>query len=143
MAAASARAARLASPLLRTRQTAQPVAEALDLQIHPDERVIEPWNHFEGLHVDAAELAKPVHWPHLIDPLRPSWGEPYERIAARMLAAIDSARTAVHELYDGGEIVPQPGEIEDARWFNVNELPLIPPPFTSSRRLLDEALARL
>ena len=45
--------------------------------------------------------------------------------------------------YDGGEIVPQPGEIEDARWFNVNELPLIPPPFTSSRRLLDEALARL
>ena len=59
-----------ASPLLRTRQTAQPVAEALDLQIHPDERVIEPWNHFEGLHVDAAELAKPVHWPHLIDPRR-------------------------------------------------------------------------
>ena len=47
----------VASPLLRTRQTAQPVAEALDLQIHPDERVIEPWNHFEGLHVDAAELA--------------------------------------------------------------------------------------
>jgi hypothetical protein len=37
--------------------------------------------------VDAAELAKPVHWPHLIDPLRPSWGEPYRSIVARMAEA--------------------------------------------------------
>lgn len=95
-----------ASPLLRTRQTAQPVAEALDLQIHPDERVIEPWNHFEGLHVDAAELAKPVHWPHLIDPLRPSWGEPYRSIVARMAeAALAAGRRAVEIGGDGAEAV--------------------------------------
>ena len=45
--------------------------------------------------------------------------------------------------YDGGEIVPQPGEIQDAQWFSVNHLPTIPPPFTSSRRLIDEAVAKL
>lgn len=45
--------------------------------------------------------------------------------------------------YDIGDITPQPGEIEDARWFPALNLPTIPPPFTSSRRLIDEALARL
>ena len=29
--------------------------------------------------------------------------------------------------YLAGEIQPQPGEIEDARWFNINDLPSYPP----------------
>ena len=96
----------VASPLLRTRQTAQPVAEALGLQVHPDERVIEPWNHFERLHVDAAELARPVHWPHLLAPLRPSWGEPYRSTVARMAeAAVAAGRRAVEIGGDGAEAV--------------------------------------
>jgi len=33
-------------------------------------------------------------WLHLRNPFRPSWGEPYKEIAARMLAAIASAREA-------------------------------------------------
>ncbi|WP_240738160.1 NAD(+) diphosphatase [Deinococcus fonticola] len=45
--------------------------------------------------------------------------------------------------YDSGEITPQPGEIEDAQWFPALKLPSIPPPFTSSRRLIDEALGTL
>ncbi|RJF73852.1 NAD(+) diphosphatase [Deinococcus cavernae] len=45
--------------------------------------------------------------------------------------------------YDSGEITPQPGEIEDAQWFPALQLPSIPPPFTSSRRLIDEALSTL
>ena len=94
------------SPLLRTRQTAEPVGRALGLEAHPDERVIEPWNHFEGLHVDAAEIARPVHWRHLIDPLRPSWGEPYRSTVARMAeAAIAAGRRAVEIGGDGAEAV--------------------------------------
>lgn len=96
----------VASPLLRTRQTAQPVAQALDLPIHPDERVIEPWNHFEGLHVDGRELLRPRHWPHLIDPLLPSWGEPYRSTVARMAQAVtDAGRRAVEIGGDGAEAV--------------------------------------
>lgn len=96
----------VASPLLRTRQTAQPTAEALGLEVHPDERVIEPWNHFEGLHVDARELARPVHWPHLLNPLQPSWGEPYRSTVARMAEAVLAAgRRAVEIGGDGAEAV--------------------------------------
>lgn len=39
--------------------------------------------------------------------------------------------------YAGGDIVPQPGEIEDARWFGVDELPMVPAPFSLSRVLID------
>lgn len=39
--------------------------------------------------------------------------------------------------YVGGEITPQPGEIEDARWYPVGELPSLPMPFSIARRLID------
>lgn len=41
--------------------------------------------------------------------------------------------------YISGEIVPEPGEIVDARWFHYTELDEapIPPPFTISRQLID------
>lgn len=41
--------------------------------------------------------------------------------------------------YVSGEIVPEPGEIVDARWFHYSELDdaPIPPPFTISRHLID------
>jgi broad specificity phosphatase PhoE len=56
--------------------------------------------------VDAAELAKPAHWPHLIDPLRPSWGEPYRSTVARMAeAALAAGRRAVEIGGDGAEAV--------------------------------------
>lgn len=45
--------------------------------------------------------------------------------------------------YSSGEIVPQAGEIEEAHWFSVLELPQLPPTFTASRRLIDEALSEL
>src|SRR6185437_8157272 len=37
-------------------------------------------------------LRHPGNWPYLWNPFRPSWGEPYEHVAARMLAAIADAR---------------------------------------------------
>lgn len=47
-----------------------------------------------------------------------------------------------HAEYASGEIVPEPGEIEDARWFPVDQLPLLPAPQSISRYLIDIYLAR-
>jgi NAD+ diphosphatase len=40
----------------------------------------------------------------------------------------------------GGEIVPQAGEIEDARWFPIDALPDIPPRFSIAGHLIRDAL---
>src|SRR5215472_3769517 len=85
------------SPLERARQTAEPIAEQLGRPIEIDERLIEPWNHFEGLQVGVGDgsLKSPRHWIHLRNPFLPSWGEPYRLVAARVLAAAhDAARAA-------------------------------------------------
>ncbi|GAB2690350.1 histidine phosphatase family protein [Thalassiella azotivora] len=86
----------VASPLERAQQTAAPVAAAYGLDVATDERVIEAGNHFQGLTfgVGDGSLRHPRHWWHLRNPLRPSWGEPYRVIAARMHAAAADARDA-------------------------------------------------
>lgn len=84
------------SPLERAQETAIPVARAFDLPITTDERVIEAANHFQGLTFGVGDgaLHHPGHWWYLRNPLRPSWGEPYEEQAARMIAAVKDAREA-------------------------------------------------
>jgi NAD+ diphosphatase len=47
-----------------------------------------------------------------------------------------------HADYAGGEIVPQPEEIEDARWFHVDELPPLPAHGSIARYLIELYLAR-
>lgn len=84
----------VASPLERARETAEPIAEAHGLDIHTDGRVIESTNYFEGRRVTKKDLLHPRHWPKLVDVTRPSWGEPYEEVAQRMLAAVADARAA-------------------------------------------------
>ena len=93
----------VASPLERAQQTATPIAEAFGLAIVSDERLIEAENYFQGLTfgVGDGSLRHPRHWRHLINPFRPSWGEPYREQADRVLAAVDSARA----LADGHEAV--------------------------------------
>jgi broad specificity phosphatase PhoE len=56
--------------------------------------VIEAGNYFEGktFGVGDGSLRYPRHWPRLVNPFRPSWGEPYREIADRMLAAVADAR---------------------------------------------------
>lgn len=84
------------SPLLRTRESAEPVAEAFGLEGRIDERLIEPWNNFEGRRIGAMTLAvRPHLWTQLWNPMRPSWGEPFSQISARMLAVMDDAYQAV------------------------------------------------
>jgi len=84
----------VSSPLERAQQTAAPIAEALSLPVTIDERLIEAGNAFEGLKVGVGDgaLREPKHWWKLRNPFRPSWGEPYVEIAARMLAAVEAAR---------------------------------------------------
>ncbi|WP_136611149.1 histidine phosphatase family protein [Sinomonas albida] len=95
-----------ASPLTRAQETAAPTGAALGLDVATEPRIIEAENHFEGLKVNPRELAKPRHWPYLLNPLRPSWGEPYEAQAARVLAAVvDAARAAVERGGDGAQAI--------------------------------------
>lgn len=88
----------VASPLERAQQTAAPIAAAHDLPVETDERLIEAGNYFEGktFGVGDGALTKPSVWPKLLNPFTPSWGEPYEEIAARMISAIADARTAAY-----------------------------------------------
>jgi broad specificity phosphatase PhoE len=84
----------VASSLDRAQETAAPIAAAHDLLITTDDRVIESSNYFEGktFGVGDGSLRYPKHWPKLVNPFKPSWGEPYVQIAERMLAAIADAR---------------------------------------------------
>jgi len=85
------------SPLERARETAEPIAAQLGLAVEFDERLIESWNHFEGLRVSVGDgaLFSPRHWIYLRNPFLPSWGEPYRDVASRVLAAAaDAARAA-------------------------------------------------
>jgi broad specificity phosphatase PhoE len=84
------------SPLDRAVETATPVAQRLGLEIVIDDRLIEPWNHFEGMRfgVGDGSLRHPAHWPAMINPFRPSWGEPYRHVVARMGAVMAAAREA-------------------------------------------------
>ena len=88
-------AAVFASPLERAQETAQPVADRLELQIVTDDRLIESGNVLEGKSVSLASLAvNPLNWKYLWNPFTPSWGEPYGQVAARVGRVIDRAREA-------------------------------------------------
>jgi broad specificity phosphatase PhoE len=81
-----------ASPLQRAQESAAPWSTNFGLDVITDERLIEPWNLFEGTAgFGAKALRNPRLWPKLRNPFQPSWGEPYAAIAARMLDMIEFA----------------------------------------------------
>jgi broad specificity phosphatase PhoE len=84
------------SPLERARETAEPLAERFGLEPIVDDRLIEPWNHFEGLvfGVGDGSLKRLEHWWYLRNPFTPSWGERYRLVVQRVLAAMADARDA-------------------------------------------------
>jgi broad specificity phosphatase PhoE len=84
------------SPLERALETAEPIAAQFGLGVEVDDRLIEPWNHFEGMTFGVGDgaLRRPTHWRHMWNPFRPSWGEPYREIATRMRAAMSDAAAA-------------------------------------------------
>jgi len=89
-----------ASPLQRTRESAAPWAARFGLEAQLDERLIEPANRFEGTNVRRG-LKDPRNWPYLVGPWRPTWGEAFTSIRARMMAAVADAHAGI----DGGEAV--------------------------------------
>ncbi len=93
----------IASPLQRTQESAAPWAAAYGLDVTLDERLIEPTNRYEGQPPGFTKrsLRRPAEWPWIANPLRPSWGEAYESIANRMLAAV----TTAWESTDEGDVV--------------------------------------
>ena len=68
------------SPLERAQETGRPLADARNLEMVTDPRVIESSNVFEGekFGVGDGVFRKPSAWRHLWNPFRPSWGEPYK-----------------------------------------------------------------
>lgn len=90
-------AAVVSSPMERAQQTATPVARVHGHDIITEPLAIEADNVFEGQRVSVGDgvLRQPRTWRHLWNPFRPSWGEPYDDVAARMRQAIDNARALV------------------------------------------------
>ena len=84
----------VSSPLERAQQTAAPIAAKHNLEIATDADLIEAANIFEGQRVAVGDgvLKKPSAWKHLYNPVKPSWGEPYVDLAARMRVAVARAR---------------------------------------------------
>jgi broad specificity phosphatase PhoE len=86
----------VSSPLERAQQTAAPFAAQFGLPVQIDDRLIESGNSFEGQRFGVGDgaLRDPRNWWLLRNPLKPSWGEPYNEIAQRMYAALMAARAA-------------------------------------------------
>ncbi|MBW3078466.1 histidine phosphatase family protein [Bifidobacterium simiiventris] len=106
-------AAVYSSPLERTRETAGAIIDALNavradrgqspLELHTDPRVIEAGNEFRGKRIGHGEgaLWKNGNWKLVLNLYRPSWGESYRSIAARVG---EFAREKVRE-HPGEQIV--------------------------------------
>jgi Fructose-2,6-bisphosphatase len=91
----------VASPLQRTRESAAPWVSRFGVDLAIDERLIEPTNVFEGINMRRDLPKRPDLWRHLRNPQKPSWGEPFLSVQARMMAAIADHWQAA----DGGDVV--------------------------------------
>jgi broad specificity phosphatase PhoE len=89
------------SPLQRTRESSAPWIARFGGELQVDERLIEPTNVFEGINMRRDLPRRPDLWRHLANPRRPSWGEPFRSVQARMFAAIGDAWAST----EGGEVV--------------------------------------
>jgi len=67
------------SPLERALETAEPLSAEFGLAVIVDERLIEPWNHFEGMKFGVGDGSLP-----------------YAEVEARMRAALSDAADAAH-----------------------------------------------
>lgn len=84
------------SPLERAQETIAPIAERHGLEVTTDERVIEAGNNLRGRVFTGklTQLMQPAVFIKLYNPFRPSWGEAYREIVARMRLAIADAAEA-------------------------------------------------
>ncbi|QEW02465.1 histidine phosphatase family protein [Microbacterium lushaniae] len=92
-------AALFTSPLVRAKQSAEPVAQAFG--VSPEERVglLEAASLLEGKAYDVSLkiLTHPSAWRYLVNPFRPSWGEPFADVARRMGGELQNAFAVLGE----------------------------------------------
>ncbi len=80
------------SPLERAQETAALIAAPHDLEVTTDERLIESATTLEGSGRSLRKfLLTPRLWWSLRNPWRPSWGETFQQIRLRMVAAVHEA----------------------------------------------------
>ncbi len=94
------------SPLERARETMAPIAaHHAGLTVRTEERVIEAGNRLQGRVINTRTIVRtPSIWWLFRNPLRPTWGEAYVDIVARMRSAIaDAGRAAVAAGGDGAQ----------------------------------------
>jgi broad specificity phosphatase PhoE len=80
------------SPLTRALQTSTGIADRHGLQVQIEEDIIESEAHLQGLPGDRRLFRNPANVRYFVNPMRPSWGEPYVSIRARMRVAVDRMR---------------------------------------------------
>jgi broad specificity phosphatase PhoE len=100
-------AAVISSPMERAQETAAPIAQRHGLAVTLDDDLIEAGNYFQGLAfgVGDGSLRHPRHWPRLVNPFRPSWGEPYSEVVARMMRAVTAGLACARAAGPGREAV--------------------------------------
>jgi broad specificity phosphatase PhoE len=88
-----------ASPLERAVESAYPIATAYGLETEVREGLLEASSHLEGgrYQMNLGILAKPAAWRYLVNPIRPSWGEPFRDVSVRVLAEMDAAWESVDD----------------------------------------------
>lgn len=90
------------SPLQRAVESATPLSRRIDVPITIDERLNEGHNTFQGTRLSLGRiLSEPSTWASFRNPWKPSWGEPYREVSARMMAMAEDAWNSVDE----GEVV--------------------------------------
>lgn len=94
-------AAIYASPLARAQETAGAIATARGLEVVTCRDIVETQSHLQGQYADRRVFLKPGNLRYFVNPLRPSWGEPYRSVAARMVRAVEAIRLA----HTGEEVV--------------------------------------
>lgn len=79
------------SPLLRTRQTAEPISKSLKLTIQTTDNLIESMCFLKGKAKGFGknQVHNPKNFIYFLNPMRPTWGEAYENIASRMKRQVD------------------------------------------------------
>ena len=92
----------LSSPLERAQESAKPISEVFGLPIESVDCFIEASSHLEGgeFAMSLSILAKPRAWRYLLNPFKPSWGEPFAQVAERMLAELKSVAAETGEVGD-------------------------------------------
>lgn len=87
------------SPLERAMESADPIGRAFGRSVEVREGLIEASSRLEGgrFSMDFSIFGNPAAWKYLVNPFRPSWGEPFRDVRDRMVSELDEAEVAEGE----------------------------------------------